>query len=405
MGVFAVTHSDFDLDKAMRGFEKERRKRALQKTNKQKAPHSARGPRRRDWEDLLGEGDPTLETGFERVMPRGERERRRAVETAAASGAVAGAAGDEAERDTLDKGLLDGRVIEAGSGVCRVRLADGTPLLCELRGSLEPPPGSSTLVAAGDHVRITPAGGSRGVVEAIVPRMRCIVRPDPSNPHLNQVIAANVDQLLIVAAWRQPSLWPELIDRYLVAAARAEVAPLLCVNKIDLVEDPTEFEATAGMWRALGVPVLLTSALSGVGLEALRGALDGRVTALAGLSGVGKSSLLSAADPAIDLRVGMVNEERGQGRHTTTQALMLPLSGGGYVIDTPGIREFGLSGLAGSELAAYYPEIAEHAAGCRFSDCTHNGEPDCAVRRAVDQGAVSALRYDTYCKIRATLPA
>jgi len=222
--------------------------------------------------------------------------------------------------------------------------------------------------------------------------------------HLKQVIVANADQLLIVASWRDPIFWPELTDRYLIAAERNNLSPILCVNKIDLAEDVAGCYSALRPYLHLGYRVLFTSALTGEGVDALREVLRRRMTVLAGLSGVGKSSLLSTVQPGLQLRSGEVSERSGEGQHITTQVSLFRLDIGGFVVDTPGIREFGLSGLRRAELARFYPEITAVERNCRFSDCSHLHEPGCAVQAAVRQGLVSATRYHNYRKIYADLP-
>jgi ribosome biogenesis GTPase len=201
-------------------------------------------------------------------------------------------------------------------------------------------------------------------------------------------------------------LWPELIDRYLIAAARNKLIPLICVNKIDLAEAEGSLvgcRAALEPYRQLAYQVIFASALTGEGIDNLREALRGRITALAGLSGVGKSSLLTAVQPDLQLRTSTVSEFSGEGRHTTTQVSMLPLAMGGFVVDTPGIREFGLSGLSKRDLIHFYPDLTALAPACRFADCSHRHEPGCAVKTAVVRGRVSATRYDNYQKIYESL--
>ena len=371
-------------------FAKDRRRRDLQKAKKTaRRNREERAPRRRNWIDI-----DVDEWEDERVMPRDEHDRRRFV--------IEVMADDDTAPEAPSKGAqghgLSGRVIEVSTGLCRVEVY-GQNVLCRLRGALSTDDtGFSNVVAVG-RVIVSRNGGPDGVVERVQPRRTLIARPDPSNTNLRQVLVANVDQLLIVASWRQPHLWPELIDRYLITAARNDVTPLICVNKIDLADDPDELDQTIQPYRELGYHILLTSAERGDGLERLSAALAGRVTVLAGLSGVGKSSLLTAAEPDFDLRAARVNEDQGQGRHTTTQAVMLPFGADGYVIDTPGIREFGLFGLHRAELLAFYPDLAQTSGACRFANCTHLHEPDCAVRAGVEAGAINATRYHNYQKI------
>ena len=305
-------------------------------------------------------------------------------------------------------GISRGTVVEVSSGLCRVALSERT-LLCNLRSALRTPhSGFSNVLAAGDEVLVSHNGHDRGTVEAVLPRRSALARPDVFYSHLQQVIVANVDQVLIVAAWREPAFWPELVDRYLIAAARYNLAPIICVNKIDLAgeaaEDTAELARTLGAYQQTGYRILATSARTGDGLAALREALAGRTTALAGLSGVGKSSLLSAVEPGLSLRTAEVSDRRHEGRHTTTQVTLHPLAAGGFVADTPGIREFGLAGLKGRDLPPFYPEIAAAAAGCAYADCSHTLETDCAVKAAVRTGRIAAMRYDSYRKIRHGLP-
>ena len=363
-------------------------------------------------------------TDRERVVPRGETEARQAKTPgsplhhglglkmvtpeapepdSAAIGAGAAARG----------GISRGTVVEVSSGLYRVALP-GRTLLCNLRSSLRTPhSGFSNVLAAGDEVAVSHNGHERGMVEAVLPRRSALARPDVFYTHLQQVIVANVDQVLIVASWREPAFWPELVDRYLIAAARYNLAPVICINKIDLAgeaadaaaaDDPAELTHTLAAYRQAGYRTLATSARTGHGLAELRETLNGRTTALAGLSGVGKSSLLSAAEPGLHLRTAEVSDRRHEGRHTTTQVTLHPLAAGGFVADTPGIREFGLAGLKGRDLPQFYPEVAAAAAGCAYADCSHTREPGCAVKAAVRAGRIAAMRYDSYRKIRHGLP-
>lgn len=383
-------------------FEKDRQRRKLQKANKAvKRNREARAPRRKNWLDVLDDDLEALDgvQGFERIMPLDENDRRRRVVDVASDP-------DEARESEAPSApdALQGRVLEVSTGLCRVAL-NGRSVLCDLRGSLSAADsGFTNVVTVGDRVLISRTASDSGVVEQVLPRRNTLTRPDPFYSHLQQLLAANVDQLLIIAAWRQPHLWPELIDRYLIAAERSAITPVICVNKIDLATDPETLDAAIRPYRELDHRVLLTSATAGRGLDDLRDQLRGKVSVLAGLSGVGKSSLLTAVQPDFQLRVGAVNEELGHGRHTTTQSNMLPFGPDGYVIDTPGIREFGLFGLTRAELIAYYPDLAAHAGRCRFSDCTHQHEPDCAVRAGVQAGTIDATRYHNYTKIWDSLP-
>lgn len=355
--------------------------------------------RRKDWGAFYQEDDPDAYfdldiADFERVMPEGETEWRQAkvIRSPLHEGIAA--------KQAPGSSPAQGTVVEISSGLCTVA-ANGTSYLCTLRNSLRiEHSGYSNMVAVGDEVLFTHNGHERGIVDAVLPRRSALARPDPFNTYRQQVIVANVDRALIVASWREPAFWPELVDRYLIAAQRHNLAPTLCINKVDLATalDAPTLAATAGAYCAAGYAVLLTSAVEGAGIEALAAYLRGKTTALAGLSGVGKSSLLSAAEPGLNLRVSEVSERRHEGRHTTTQVTLHPLRAGGFVADTPGIREVGVAGLKRAALASFYPEFAR-AGACAYANCSHTQEPACAVKGAVRSGEIARMRYDSYRKI------
>ena len=279
--------------------------------------------------------------------------------------------------------------------------------MCSFRGSLsEQESGFTNPVAVGDRVLVRRNGvefADGGVVEMVLPRANFLARPNVFHAHLRQLLVANVDQLLIVASWRQPALWLELVDRYLIAAARSHLPALLCINKLDLAEGRSEVEDALSPYAALGIPYQLTSAETGLGVEELRTQLSGRSTVLAGLSGVGKSTLLTAIQPDLALRTAEVSDRRHEGRHTTTQATLLRLDSSTIVVDTPGIREFGLAGLDKTDLAGYFPEIAAVAGDCKFSNYAHINERHCAVHDAVESGRIARQRYHSYRQIYSQL--
>lgn len=389
--------SDQQVDRYIKGAKKAERRKQLRSANKKmKRSAPEKRTRRRDWMPAhldVDEMDDWEQT--ERIMPLTESERRRTIEQMAFHRAP----NEPGEPEAIPDGLA-GRVIEAGKGIYRVDLGDEV-VLCGLRGSISAEAsGYLNPVAVGDEVIVNADGA---VIDHVLPRRSVIARPDTYYTHMQQILAANIDQVLVVAAWRSPQIWLEMIDRYLVFAARNELTALICVNKADLIEDEAEFASTLAPYRALGYTVIRTSVVSGEGIAELREHLHGQATVLSGMSGVGKSSLIAMVQPGLELRTSDVSEFWGEGMHTTTQATWLKLGEAGAVVDTPGIREFGLAGLEPDELTAFFPEIEAAASGCRFRDCQHISEPGCAVSRAAEQGEIAASRYHSYKLIHTDL--
>jgi ribosome biogenesis GTPase len=227
----------------------------------------------------------------------------------------------------------------------------------------------------------------------------------PSAHAHEQVIAANVDQVVPVFAAANPRLTWNLLDRYLVSAESAQIPAVVCITKMDLVDgkpEAEEIETMAAQYRAIGYGVILTSVVSGKGMEEIQALLRGRLSVLVGKSGVGKSSLLNAIEPGLGLRVQETSQATGKGRHTTTYLEMFPLHFGGAIIDTPGIREFGLWDVERDDLALFYPEMRTLVGTCKFGrSCRHDEEPGCAIRHAVNSGQISPYRYQSYLKLRA----
>ncbi len=255
-------------------------------------------------------------------------------------------------------------------------------------------------VTVGDHVcfRIetkTDHAAQEGVIESVDARKGVLRRRARRRI---QAIVANVDQVIIVSSAREPTPKPNLIDRYIVASLAGDIAPVICMNKIDLDADDSASVALE-RYDNLGYPVLRTSAITGEGIDKLRETLAGKASVIAGQSGVGKSSLLNAIQPGLRLRVGDIIEQIGKGRHTTSIATLIRLEVGGYVVDTPGIRSFDLSIIPRSEFEAYFVEFVEHVADCKFPDCTHTHESDCAVKAAVERGDIHPDRYESYIQM------
>ncbi len=342
-----------------------------------------------DWDELAPES-------LERVMPRDDLDRRKQIEEAVSVSPLTSLINPPDESGTaVDTGKT--ALVTAVSGMSARIESDGVGHPATIRGLLtEVDTGYINPVAIGDRVTVSEDGAGAWAIESVLPRRTVLARPDPFLAPRQQVVAANVDQILIVSSWREPDLWPELIDRYLIAAGLSEIEPIICVNKADLIEDTSAYEDTVRVYLDMGYKLLPTSAISGLGVDELRDALARKLSVVVGLSGTGKSSLMAAVQPGLDIRIGDVSDAHGQGRHTTTQSALYRLDGGGYVADTPGIREFGLAGLTLGELALYYPEIDELASECRFSNCSHLEEPVCAVRSAEGDGRVSPARIASY---------
>ncbi|MDQ2948119.1 MAG: ribosome small subunit-dependent GTPase A, partial [Acidobacteriota bacterium] len=254
-----------------------------------------------------------------------------------------------------------------------------------------------TGVAVGDRVLFSL---DRRRIESVLPRSSCLSRPDPHNPIVERVIAANIDVVVNVVSVKTPPLRPGLIDRYLIAIENSGAQPLICVNKADLIDqDAAEIEALLDPYRDIGIPVVLCSASTGHGLIEMTDLLAGRLCVFAGHSGVGKSSLLNALVPGLEIATRAVGQIHERGRHTTTGSRLYKLPGGGMIIDTPGIREFGLWQVTPAQVRNYFHEFDNHSAECAFSDCSHTHEPNCAVIPAVQASLISPARYDSYRRI------
>ena len=367
---------DRQRQRALRGIDKhldhdelKRRKAAAARRRAERG--QAHRPRARDW-------DAESET-FEKI--RRARPRSNARPTAAAPAA------DQQ------------RAVVAALHHGRVELDDGRA--ARIAGHLFADP--TFRLAVGDEVAFTETDGPARI-EARIPRRTCLSRPDPGNPHRALVIAANIDVAAIVVAAADPPLRPGLIDRLLLALEHGGVGAAVCVNKIDLVRDARErdrLEQTLAPYHRLGCAVFCCSATAALGLEPLRRQLSGKTAVFVGHSGVGKSAILNALDPQGGRTTGAVRSRDGRGRHTTTWSSLRTLADGTRVIDTPGVRAFGLDDLDPAQVRAGFTEFARFAVACRYGDCTHVHEPQCAVRGAAESGALPAERYASYLRILA----
>ncbi len=307
---------------------------------------------------------------------------------------------------------LTGLVIRTQSGFFTVQTDEGA-VVAQLRGRLKEAYTDTDLVALGDRVTIerlpVAADQVEAVIVAVAERERVLSRVAPSSAvgtsaEREQVIIANPDQAIFVFAAADPAPHTRMLDRFLVAAEKAAIPEIrVCLNKIDLLADRAEIADKFGVYERIGYPVLYVSAKTGEGLDALREALAGKISVFTGPSGVGKTSLLNAIEPDLGRRVNAVSHATTKGRHTTRYSELVPLAGGGYIADTPGIRAISPWDVEPDELDGYYIEIAPHVAECRFQDCTHTHEPGCGVRAALARGEIAPERYDSYLRLREEL--
>ena len=338
-------------------------------------------------QEVFSEDDELRE---ERITGKGELVRKRTV------------VGEAVEKEETGFAILPdvdlavcrpGRVLQVKGLISTVQADDGAVHRCAVRRLLKTlSTDQRHVVTAGDRVLFRPAGEG-GIIERIEPRRRVLSRTSRGRRH---VLVSNVDQMLIVASAAEPDLKPHLIDRFLVTAEKSEIRPVICINKIDLV-DGAALQPLVGVYAQMGYEILQVSAETGVNVGQLRDLLCDRETVISGQSGVGKSSLLNAVQPGLNLRTAEVSTDTEKGRHTTTTAVLLPLSFGGYVVDTPGIRQFQLWDVIPAEVAGYFRDMRPYVSFCRFPNCSHTHESDCAVKDAVADGRLDMRRYDSYC--------
>lgn len=286
----------------------------------------------------------------------------------------------------------------SAGGVYVVELDDGRRVEASLRGRLKRRSDEEAQAVIGDRVCVAPSGEA-WTVEAVEPRDTALVRRGRGG-RSGKVLAANLDRVLAVVAFREPEVTPELIDRLLALVEASGIRPVLVVNKVDLAGETDEVGAVTEPYRALGYDVLEVSAVTGESVDTLRTLCASGISALVGPSGVGKSSLLNTLEPGLSLKVGTLSRKTATGRHTTVGSRLIRLESGGLVADTPGFSDVALWGVAPEDVEACFLEIHEVGAACRFRSCTHRHEPDCAVREAVESGAVSASRYGSYLALR-----
>ncbi|MCM1301005.1 MAG: ribosome small subunit-dependent GTPase A [Bacteroides cellulosilyticus] len=294
--------------------------------------------------------------------------------------------------------IFSGTVTRATGSWYEVATEEGT-LRCRIRGRLRLKGVRSTNpVVVGDRVRCESDENGDHAIVAVEPRRNYVIRRASNLSKESHIIAANVDRALLMVTLRQPETAPEFVDRFLVTCEAYKVPVTILLSKIDL-QEPEAVAAFRAVYEAAGYRVLEVSTATGQGVAEVKELLRGSTSLISGNSGVGKSTLVRAIDPALDIRTGEISESHGKGRHTTTFSTMYPLAGGGRVIDTPGIKGFGLIDIDDGELWHYFPEMMRIGRDCRFYNCTHTHEPGCAVAEAVREGAISPLRYESYLKM------
>ena len=300
---------------------------------------------------------------------------------------------------TNDITRIEGIVISSTGSWYEVATERGT-INCRIRGRLRLKGIRSTNpVVVGDRVMVEPDGDSSAIVE-ILPRHNYVIRRASNLSKESHIIAANVDRALLLVTLHSPTTPREFVDRFLVTCEAYKVPVTIVIGKADTLVDEyaVEAEQFEAIYRDAGYDIIRLSSTTGQGIDKIRAMLKGHTTLVAGNSGVGKSTLVSTIEPKLDIRTGEISESHHKGKHTTTFSTMYPIEGG-YIIDTPGIKGFGLIDIESRELCRYFPEMMRLSPNCRFYNCTHTHEPGCAVVEAVEEGTVAMSRYESYLKI------
>lgn len=306
------------------------------------------------------------------------------------------------KKSTTPRATQDGIVVRNTGSSYGVRLDDGTEVSARVKGNFRIRGIRTTNpVAVGDRVTVSESADDASYITAILPRRNYIIRRASNLSKESHILAANIDRALLVATLREPVTTTTFMDRFLATAEAYSIPATLVLNKCDMWdEDNLELaRAIENLYSGIGYGVMFTSATTGEGLDPLRTLLKGSTSLLAGNSGVGKSSLINALVPGADLRTGAISDIHHTGTHTTTFSEMIPLPEGGYIIDIPGVKGFGVIDFEQAQVSHYFPEIFRAGADCRYSDCTHTHEPGCAVLDALDRHLISQSRYASYLSI------
>ncbi|MBF0546839.1 MAG: ribosome small subunit-dependent GTPase A [Candidatus Riflebacteria bacterium] len=301
--------------------------------------------------------------------------------------------------DEIESAAPLGQIVQIGSGCCKVKIENGT-IECSLHRNLIQT--QKTDVSVGDLVSIIRNNPENGIITSVGNRKTCLSRPDPQNPNIQRVMAANVDIAIILVSFRDPPFRPGLVDRFLISLAESAIPAVLVVNKIDLIEELPERKlelVKLEPYNNIGIPIFQISARTGEGIQALMEQLNGKLCVVIGHSGVGKSSFINCLNPRKTLSTNGIRESDRKGRHTTSSAELLETESGVRIIDTPGIREFGLWNMSQSVVCKGFTEFNAFSDKCRFGDCTHTHEENCGVKEAVRQSKIHPLRYRSYCRI------